>query len=374
MGAPRSCAVAGTILLACTASAAGRAAASDRETADAYLRGYAAAILEREVTIEYRDLSVTDGVVHADLVAASGSQRELAAELLRTIDGVVAVEFVEPGSSSAPAAAGAPPPPESVRSASDPELGLLPRGELFRPLIADPRWPHTSVAYQRYFGEGELGQAGAPSFGESFALWRAALPDGGRWELGLQGGVFSIFDLEAESLDLVNADYMAGLTSAYQRGDFAALLRVFHQSSHLGDEFLLRDSVERVNLSYEVVDALLSYEFAGLARIYGGGGYIVHRDPADLAPGLLEGGIELVSPYTLAEGLLRPLAALDLKWAEESHWETDLSARAGFQLENPRLRSLRIQLLAEYYRGRSPNGQFFARDVEYAGFGIHLYF
>jgi hypothetical protein len=257
---------------------------------------------------------------------------------------------------------------------SAPELGLLPSGELFRPLIADPRWPHTSVAYQRYFGDGELRQVGAASFGESFAVWRGAFSDGSRWELGLQGGVFSIFDLEAESFDLINADYMAGLTGTYQRGDFAALLRAYHQSSHLGDEFLLRDTVQRVNLSYEVVDALLSYEFARVVRVYGGGGYIVHRDPSDLAPGLVEAGVELVSPYTLAEGVLRPLAGLDLKWAEESGWETDVSTRAGLQVENPALRSLRIQLLAEYYRGRSPNGQFFARDVEYAGFGIHLHF
>jgi hypothetical protein len=331
VGASRSCAVAGAIVLVgavlVRGAAAAGTAASDRETADAHLRGYAAATLERDAPIE-----------------------------------------------------DAPPPRESGRSdagsdaESDPELGLLPPGELFRPLIADPRWPHTSAAYQRYFGDGELRQAGAPTFGESFALWRGASPDGGRWELGLQGGVFSIFDLEAESLDLVNADYLAGLTVAYQRGDFAALLRGYHQSSHLGDEFLLRDSVERVNLSYEVTDALLSYELGRLARIYGGGGYVVHRDPADLAPGLLQAGVELVSPYTLAEGVLRPLAALDLKWAEESGWETDRSVRAGFQIENPGLRSLKLQLLAEYYRGRSPNGQFFVRDVEYAGFGIHLYF
>jgi hypothetical protein len=257
---------------------------------------------------------------------------------------------------------------------ADTDLGLLPRSELFRPLIADPRWPHTSVAYQRYVGDDELRQVGAVSFGESFAVWRGALSDRSRWEIGLQGGVFSIFDLEAESFDLINADYMAGLTGTYQRGDLTALLRAYHQSSHLGDEFVLRDTVERVNLSYEVVDALLSYEFRSVVRVYGGGGYIVHRDPSDLAPGLAEAGVEIVSPYALAEGVLRPLAGLDLKWAEESGWETDTSARAGFQVENPALRSLRIQLLAEYYRGRSPNGQFFARDVEYAGFGIHLHF
>jgi hypothetical protein len=36
--------------------------------------------------------------------------------------------------------------------------------------------------------------------------------------------------------------------------------RVLHQSSHLGDEFLLRNRTTRINLSYEALDLLLSYE------------------------------------------------------------------------------------------------------------------
>src|SRR2546429_8496104 len=94
----------------------------------------------------------------------------------------------------------------------------------------------------------------------------------GWWEVGVQAGVFAVFDLDAFSKDLVNADYLVAFPLSYRYADFSAMLRVFHQSSHLGDEFLLRTKTNRVNLSYESVDLKLSYDFGDLVRVYGGTG------------------------------------------------------------------------------------------------------
>jgi hypothetical protein len=46
----------------------------------------------------------------------------------------------------------------------------------------------------------------AVSFGETFAIYRDRLGSGW-WEFGVQAGVFALFDLDAPSMDLVNADY-----------------------------------------------------------------------------------------------------------------------------------------------------------------------
>ena len=45
---------------------------------------------------------------------------------------------------------------------------------------------------------------------------------------------------------------------------------------------------------------------------------------------------------------------------------------SGFQLESPSFESTKLQLLGEYYDGRSPNGQFFERTIRYMGFGAHF--
>ena len=143
-------------------------------------------------------------------------------------------------------------------TAKEPDLfELLPRVELFDPLIADPRQPHFSALYSWYLGDPELGHVGSANFGETFALFGGDLL-GGRWEFGFLGGVFSIFDLDAPSYDLINTDFWAGPTLSARSDGLSAQLRLYHQSSHLGDEFLLRNSVERENLSYEGVDLLLS--------------------------------------------------------------------------------------------------------------------
>ena len=79
-------------------------------------------------------------------------------------------------------------------------------------------------------------------------------------EFGIQAGVFAIFDLDAESLDLINADYLIGIPLVFRKGNFSNMTRIFHQSSHLGDEFLLRGRAEkRVNLSYEAGNSIFSY-------------------------------------------------------------------------------------------------------------------
>src|SRR5262249_6925912 len=141
-------------------------------------------------------------------------------------------------------------------------LQLLPRVELFDPMFADPRQPHFSASYMWYLDDPELNHVGRATFGETFALLGGDLGFM-RWEFGFLGGVFSIFDLDSASYDLLNTDFRAGPTLSARRNAVSAQLRLYHQSSHLGDEFLLRSAANRasrVNLSYEGVDLLVSYD------------------------------------------------------------------------------------------------------------------
>ena len=105
--------------------------------------------------------------------------------------------------------------------------------------------------------------------GETFVLYRNAAPLNGQWEIALQAGVFSIFNMNAQSKDLVNADYTVGLLTSYRTGPFSGFLRLHHQSSHLGDEFILDSPtpVNRINLTFEEVDLKLSYELTSWFRI-----------------------------------------------------------------------------------------------------------
>ena len=351
---------------------------------DAYIAGYATAVLERELRVSAQSLRVERGVITLDAGDLGDAARARITAALARIRGVVRVEVRTVGAPAAIAGAPRPPvPPVASRPApgganamvvEEPQSGILPGGQLFKPLIADPRWPHFAAAYQRYLNEGDLRDVAAVSFGETFTLYRGRLGSGW-WETGLQAGVFAVFDLDASSKDLINADYLVAAFSGYRLDRFSALARLFHQSSHVGDEFLLGNRVKnRVNLSYESVDVRLSYEFFGDAlRLYGGGGYLFDQEPRHLDPGSLQWGVEVRSPWPGPGSAFRPLAGVDVQNREENHWHTDLSVRAGLEFQGV-LASRNLQILLEYFRGHSPNGQFYKQKVDYLGLGAHFHF
>lgn len=339
---------------------------------DPYLAGYAGAILEREFKVSRRSVTVENGVLTLDGAQLPGADRARILTILAAVPGVVRVEVREP----AHAGAAAPPAFPGPAPLATPVLptGLLPIGHLFQPLLADPRWPHFSAAYRYYLGHRDFDHVGAVSFGETIPLFRGNTLADSQWEAGIQAGVFAVFEIDAPSKDLVNADYFASLFGTWRRGPLSALGRVFHQSSHLGDEFLLRTRVDRVNLTYESVDLKLSYDLPWGVRVYGGGGYLFDQEPASLKPWSAQGGVEFRSPWTLAAGHIRPVAALDLQSREENHWNLDVSLRGGVQIESVRVLERNLQILLEYFRGNSPDGQFYKRRVEYVGVGAHFHF
>jgi hypothetical protein len=336
---------------------------------DGYIAGYAAAVLEREFRLTVESVHVENGVIVLQAADLGSTDRAAVVAALAKIRGVVRVTVLDTT---------APPPVAEATTASKgaPDLGtgMFPGGEhLFKPLIADPRWPHFGASYQYHLNNKQLTDVAAVSFGETLNFYRQKLGDWW-WGVALQAGVFAVFDLDAESKDLVNADYFVAPALSTQRGPFSALARVFHQSSHLGDEFLLRNRVNRVNLSYEGVDLKLSYEFFGdVLRVYGGGGYLFDREPPQLKPGSLQWGVEFRSPWPGEGAKIRPIAAVDVQNRQENEWQSDLSARAGLEFKG--LWSGRdLQVLLEYFRGHSPNGQFYREKIDYLGLGVHFHF
>ncbi|MDB5305163.1 MAG: uncharacterized protein JWM97_2712 [Phycisphaerales bacterium] len=348
---------------------------------DRFLAGYVAAVIERDFRLAPAIVSVDRGVVRVIAKDLGAADRQRLLTSLQQIRGVSRVEIVEgqPASNPAPANEVTPNPsgPGVETKAQPRSWTLFSSTSFFQPLVADPRWPNFSAAYDRYLTSGpqKLKDVGSVSFGESLSLFQTAPKPAGQFELGIQAAVFAIFNLNADSKDLINADYFVGPIAEYRNGDFSGFLRVYHQSSHLGDEFLLNHpGIKRVNLSYEEVDAIASYDlFDKTLRVYGGGGYLFDTDPTNLKHLAVQYGIEYRGPRIFPSFGMIPIAAIDLQNREQNEWSLDLSARAGVQFEDPATLSRQVQLLVEYYNGHSPNGQFFTERVQFIGLGLHFY-
>jgi hypothetical protein len=222
----------------------------------------------------------------------------------------------------------------------------------------------------------------AASVGDNVGIFRW-LGNGPRdgVQLGLLGGIFAQFDLSSPSNDLVNADYVIGIPITWRHRRLSARASIYHQSSHLGDEYLLTHPVERINLSFEAVTLLLSGE-AGAWRLYGGGEYLVHHDPSDLGNGIAQGGAEYRGRTTWLNlggmGRGRPVIAVDLRSWQQHHWMPGLSVNAGLRFLSNRSLSQwsgrSWSVLGVLYYGPSPYGQFYSETVRYLGMALQLGF
>jgi hypothetical protein len=255
----------------------------------------------------------------------------------------------------------------------------FPEDQIFCPLIADPKEARSFVSYLRGTFRslddptGEGTSIASVGIGDTFGLFRVGGPDPGEGlQLDLVGGIFAQFDIGAPSNDLINADYTIGFPVTFRRRGFSFRAKLYHQSSHLGDEYLLRDDeIVRENLSFESIEFLVSQEI-GFLRVYAGAERIFRREPDELPDSLFHTGVEARSGRARKVQLL---AGVDVKTTELHDWSPAVSGRVGLELGRPgpeghpgRL----IMLLFEMYQGPSPYGQFFQDDISYVGAGFHI--
>jgi hypothetical protein len=256
---------------------------------------------------------------------------------------------------------------------------VFPEDQIFCPLIADPKEARSFVSFLRgtfpSLGDpsGEGTPIGSVGLGDSFGLVRQGGPAPGEGvQLDVVGSIFAQFNVGAPSNDLINADYLIGAPLTFRQSGFSIRARIYHQSSHLGDEYLLNsEDVERENLSFEAMEFLVSQEIQ-VVRAYAGVERIFRREPDTLPTKLFHVGVELRSGRARKVQLV---GGVDVKTTKFHDWSPAISGRAGVEFGRPgpsghpgRL----IMLMLEIYDGPSPYGQFFRDDISYVGIGLHF--
>lgn len=335
---------------------------------DSFLQGYITAVLEREFHISPESLNVRDGIVTFSSEQVADADRERIVSAISGIQGVIHVEIKEPARDGVSAYT------KTHDTTQDRQGAGNDQGpeRLFSPLIADPLWPHFSVSYQYFTDDGGLDHVVAATIGETVPLYRDYSELLGQWQVSIQAAAYTINDLDTSSWDLVNSDFRFGLALTNRTGPVSGLFRVYHFSSHAGDEYLINNDVKRVNISNESLDMVLSYDLNDWLRVYGGSAYRFGRHPKEFDPWSLQYGAEFRGQEKYW-GILRPVAGANFYHLEERDWATSISVRAGFELESHTRLMNRIQFLIGYFNGPSPYGQFYQNYHEYIDFGLHLH-
>ncbi len=242
---------------------------------------------------------------------------------------------------------------------------------LFQPLIADPRQVMNAAALR--FNDDVVGKhVGAVSFGGDFIFIRLkdVLYWRGDMDLGIQAGIFSVFDLDHIEAAMVNTDFFVAALVTYAYDRWSYRFRLWHLSSHIGDEFLIMNpGFDRRNLSDNGVDLFASYQYGQAVRVYGGIGYIFARDHSfPEQPLYFEAGAEVRAfggRDCFNRLYVQPFLAMHFRTWEEHDFDVDQTYALGVEWSKIQGVGRKVRFFMEYHSGYSKEGQFVLERANY---------
>ena len=269
--------------------------------------------------------------------------------------------------------------PESAPFVSQPMVSdenwtwhLLADAVVYKSYLAAERDPRLSTAFLHgsdgtIFWDSALG--GRASI-LRYGTFGSELAEG--WELQVEGAAF-VRLLPQEDRDVAAVDFRAGVPLAYRNGPFQWKLGYYHISSHLGDEFLLKNpGYDRLNYSRDAIvlgtgyfptDNLRLYFEVGWAAIYTSGG---------AEPWEVQTGFEYQTPCpTGIRGA--PYFALNVHLRQEVNWGGNVNLLAGWMWRGYHTdHTFRAGL--QYLNGKDTQYSFLQENVQLLGFGIRYDF
>ncbi|HUR04900.1 MAG TPA: DUF1207 domain-containing protein [Nonomuraea sp.] len=216
-------------------------------------------------------------------------------------------------------------------------------------------------------GDSEFGreQEAEVALGENFPV--VALRRGPRpVSLGFGTQVYGRFSLGDRKSALISNDWVVGLNTTASLGAWTLTGEVYHESSHLGDEYGDRFDADRLDWTREVASAWVSYG-AGPVRVSGNLSYVL-IDELDLdRPGAAVALDFRGRPMgSLFGGALRAVGGVFFDGAAATSWRISSSAKLGVAVASPANgREIGVALIA--HDGLSTQRQFFRRESRYLG-------
>lgn len=256
--------------------------------------------------------------------------------------------------------------PQAPQPAPPPAVDVFaPDNRVFQALLADPREIQLSASYYRLNGQDDADVA----LGHSWGMTRWNLKDGWKLQWDIEGMAYSRFGLSGAVNDFDTVDFIGRLPLDFRKDDFSGRVMIFHESSHLGDDYIRATGDLGSRYSIDGVRGQLSEQVRAL-RLYVGGTYLLETVPAPQR-GAVQAGCELTSaPYHWLRGHPATLfLAQDVQSNENAAWNVNSNSVVGVRvLQDGTTRAIRFQL--GYFDGHSPYGQFYLTKEHYANVAI----
>ncbi|NNJ26321.1 DUF1207 domain-containing protein [Alienimonas chondri] len=244
----------------------------------------------------------------------------------------------------------------------------LPASLLFKPYMAGVKATRMAGIINAVDGgrtgdvalDGSLGaRVGILRFGEGG-------PEADGWQLDVAAAAFPRLNV-SENVDVDATDFRAGVPLSYRSGPTAVSFGYDHISTHIGDEFMVRNpGFQRVNYSRDALLLGLRHALSDDLTVYGEVGYAFARD-GGADPWVFQLGTEFYRELSVSTG--GPVAAANVQMREECNYGGRFTSLAGWQWREPESGRL-LRVAAQYEAGKTPYYELFEEDASSLGFGL----
>jgi Protein of unknown function (DUF1207) len=243
---------------------------------------------------------------------------------------------------------------------------LPPHVEAFELPIASPRTSgfagrviRATVGDSRFGAETE-GDVDIAENIPVYRLTRSATP----WLIDFGVGSESRFSLTDPKSALISTDWTVGFDVSGAVGRFPVALRLYHESSHLGDEYADHFGAPRIDWTREYTMGWIGVP-VGPVMLRAAVGWILH-DQLGLRRGLAEAAVDYRGRAALVGGMpTRVVAGIDTQSAEDVDWTWSTSFRVGVEM-GPMV-GHRIAFSIVGHTGLSTQRQFYNLHSRYFG-------
>lgn len=262
--------------------------------------------------------------------------------------------------------------PDVVRAQGE----FLPKGHLFEPIILDPLEAQTYGSFlPGYWMEGQKYKGSFVPFAFGFAkpIYRRTSQPGHSEEWVLDLASFTQFEAFRDDVTnkaarrIVNTDYKVSIIYNIRRNENNYRIRVYHLSSHLGDDYIFRNKITAPSpnsVNYELLDVTYSRTVTNW-RLYGGAG-IVLRKSEERKPLSAQIGTFYKRPSAKAARLV---GGVDVKFWQQTDFRPGIHGGIGFELGRTQNN---LTLMLEGYSGFRPYSQFEQQQTSWMGVGLYL--
>ncbi len=244
---------------------------------------------------------------------------------------------------------------------------LLPDGLLWHSYLAGPHEPRFSTVL---FGDTNEGIFWDATVGGRVGLLRygtpgSKRPQGLQWDL--EGAVMTRLDL-LHAEDVESMDYRFGTEITAADGPWAMKFGYFHISSHVGDEYIIRNpTYQRINYVTESLVWGASYAPIEAIRTYGEVVF-AFKTSGGAKPFQFQTGLEYM-PITLDAFHGGPFGAINLNFREAVDYSVSTTVQLGWSYQGPGSER-RFRFGVQYGAGPTSQFAFFPRREEYIGGGV----